>query len=200
MITKSRYATHLAAGMVAALALTGIGASAATAADELANESVVEVPMTVIAFDREIAAANGYEIRTDDRGYEYSVPVGTPADAPVTGPLVPGDDAAVQARGTSVGNCGSSYVDVRYGTMFTGYNINTANGKPISHSWYVTVTKTSLSYAPDLFVLGGLAPLGSSSWSTSRALGPGTPGQAVAEGSVITSNGSLCFSGAPAWP
>jgi hypothetical protein len=90
-----------------ALAALLVGAPAANAASADTGTTPTTPPasgagMTVTGFDRAVAKANGYEIRTDANGVERSVKVGA------AGQVVP--DSA--PGNTIQGNCGWSWVRV----------------------------------------------------------------------------------------
>jgi hypothetical protein len=82
---------------------------------------------TVEAFDRDQAAANGYEIRTLPDGREYSVPIRTPNDA------IPDDINVVR------GNCGTSWISEqgigsRSVDLRTGFFVNK---RAVAYGWQV---------------------------------------------------------------
>ena len=82
--------------------MTPLGSPArATAASPDAKVVAMKAPMTVIGFDPEVAAANGYEIVNGKDGKRHSVKKE--------------DTGGVVASGTVVDNCGSSYLRM-YGT------------------------------------------------------------------------------------
>lgn len=133
------------------LAVFGTGVTTASAAptDGLVVETTVG--MTIKGFDRTVAEANGYEIRTDAAGREYSVKRGTSTEVGVSSP-----------GGSSVeGNCGISRVKISYlrrGTarVDTGASVYA----PINaYEWHVKV----------------MDPWGVSSQDWGPFPGPGTP-------------------------
>ncbi|GEM_PF-3641450 len=61
---------------IAALSLTPL---AATAVEPTASDEAASSDMAFVSLTSANAAQFGYEIRVDDQGYEYGVPIGTPA-------------------------------------------------------------------------------------------------------------------------
>lgn len=194
----------LVACLILAASLGSVAVSPATASD-LSDLESVEVPMTAVRIDADVAAENGYEVRTDAQGYQYSVLIGTPIDAPYDGPRVPGDnvkpDDGASTRGVTTGNCGTSYLYINWGpkTMLTGYSINSGYGLPVSHNWIVYLEATG---GIGFYDFGGFAPWGGASWNASRSINEtgGFTHAQVTTGTVYTASGYVCFSGGPHVP
>ena len=146
--------------------------------------------MALVGFDREVAAANGYEIRTDAQGVEYSVPIGTPSQETLGGGLV-------TPQTTVTGNCGSSYVELydvgtlRY-HMKTGFGVTQA---VVSYSWSVTITGPA--YSRTYSYGGGL--LLRNNWDATQTANVVNGGwySAKAVGSATTPAGAVCASLGP---
>lgn len=198
------------AASLAAVLLAGVfvlGGTPANATTEVEVETL-SFPLVAVALDADVAAANGYELRADDSGLLYSVPVGTPADAPYSGPKASSGGEAVVANesispfGSVAGNCGSSYIYVSTAnkTFLTGYSIKSSTyGLPVSHTWEVFVDTV---YGAGYYDLGGFPPWGQSQWSASRTIvESGTPLYAtVTQGTVFTVSGWVCYAYGPEWP
>lgn len=145
--------------------------------------------MTLVGYDRELAASNGYEIRTTSTGQEYSVPVGAPPDYGA-----PSSDASTQS--IVYGDCGSSFVyltgDRLKPRMSTGF---TVRGNVAWRKWGVTVSAPRVNW--DFNLDGG--PSGAS-WSDSRTPS-GVAGYTTARvnpGSYVALwDGGICTSGLP---
>lgn len=143
--------TKAVVAFVGGLAVFAAGVTTASAAPS--EERVVETTMgmTIRGFDRAVAEANGYEIRTDAAGKEYSVKRGTPAEVGISSP------------GGSVveGNCGISRVKINYSgrgsaRLETGASVYA----PITaYEWHVKI----------------IDPWGVSSQDWGPFPGPGTP-------------------------
>lgn len=148
---KSNCNARIAIATIAAAAsllLAGVGSTAAqavTPSDEPLNVTI-ESPMKVVSYDRQVAAAHGFEIRADAAGIEYSVPVGTAPTASARGARKASVAAAFPA-GTTPGNCGTSFVHLT-GTrakprMSTGFEVYTA---VVFRKWGVKVSAPGVSY------------------------------------------------------
>jgi hypothetical protein len=86
------------AAIAAAAALVGTAQATPSVAQAITPHAVMTTtPMKVTGYDPEVAKANGYEIRTDPQGRQYSVKVGTP-----TGGMTPANEVS--------GNCGVSWI------------------------------------------------------------------------------------------
>lgn len=171
---------------VLAVFTTGVTTASAAPPDELAAETTVG--MTIKGFDRAVAEANGYEIRTDAAGKEYSVKRGTPSEMGVSSP----GGSAVE------GPCGISRVKINYSgrgsaRLETGASVYA----PITaYEWHVKI----------------IDPWGVSSQDWGPFPGPGTPtlglardlsglggGNTFAEvqggtSRVILTTGAICWS------
>ncbi|MFK4806775.1 hypothetical protein ACI3KX_13010 [Microbacterium sp. ZW CA_36] len=127
MKLRSRAAIGLAAIALCSAVLMPAAANAQPKAPTPQDMTDIQTaPMNLVGFDPEIAAANGYEIRTLPNGREYSVPIGTPSSfVPDPTDTAPGsaEPGQVTTFATVWGDCGSSYVMVNNTEMTTGYNI-----------------------------------------------------------------------------
>ena len=190
----------------AALALvlgSSLGVSSAAFADELPESATVQLTFT--GYDAEIAASNGYDVRTDAEGWQYAVPTGTPAGStegatprfnPETGEV----DSSGTARNTVPGSCGTSTLTLYTKTSgYTAYNLNGAFGGSVFHAWNITLSASTGATSVDRC---GLPPFpGSLSWGTNfaysvNASASGATVYGVASGVVTTTLGT-CTSGAP---
>ena len=169
---------------IAALAFIGIAPTAASATDlDSPEPTTIKVANVPGGFDRSIAAAHGYEIRTTPTGKQYSVKVGTPAGT-----------VSTQSTGTVAGDCGYSFVTLSPGThrMASGFVVN---GDVAFRKWGVTVQNGGIVYN---FNMDGAAS--GASWSDYRAISwaSGVTQATVNGGSFAALwNGQLCYSGIP---
>ncbi|RFA28882.1 hypothetical protein B7R25_04020 [Subtercola boreus] len=119
-------------------------------------------------YDPVIAAAHGYEVRTDDDGYAYAVPAGTPKGS-MRGATPPAPTAAVHegaADVTVTGDCGTASLTFTSKSHFTtSYVIFPQWGFALSHTWHVAV-HSSIDAAS--FNLDGAAPPLSQGWQGER--------------------------------
>jgi hypothetical protein len=181
------------------------GQSAGAVEGEPPAEEVV--PLHFAGFDVERATENGFDVRTDERGFQYAVPTGTapgsfvgatPKFNPTTVEVV--GESAAGASATVPGDCGTAELTLYDNTTgYTAYHLNGAFGTAISHSWGV-----SLQSSIDIgnVSLNGLPPIPTVSldWGTDfshdiQAI-RNTPLNAIAGGTVITVLGS-CHGGNP---
>jgi hypothetical protein len=170
-----------------AFALGGQGVGPAVAEVSITNR----VPMTFTGFDREVAAENGYEIRTDATGHECSVAIGTPSGPCPTYASQDGGDLTTQ--NTVYGDCGYTWLYWRSSaTAFeTGYYIYSSWGRPAVHAWTVYLWTSA---GPQIWDLSGAPATGSSRWEAARSIG--ADGQSgFASGEVIMTNGASCSAG-----
>lgn len=207
--------TFIAVG--AAMAAIALGtvlsvapANAATSATP-AIGTVVTAPMTFGGFNAARAASYGYVIRDAPNGYQYAVPVGTPAGSmkgatPLmkvgssTGIVPTSSTASAQAvtpDTTVTGDCGTSFVEwLTHKEFETGYTINGFDGPALHHTWNVAV-HSSIDFGS--YNLNGF-PTTPYTWHATRttdeqALRNSTV-TAVAGGTVVTPLFD-CYSGAP---
>jgi hypothetical protein len=165
------------------------------------------VPLRFAGFDVERAVENGFDVRTDEQGFQYAVPTGTAPGSfegatlkfnPATGEVV--GDSGPGASATVPGDCGTAELTLYDDTTgYTAYHLNGAFGTAISHSWGV-----SLQSSIDIgnVSLNGLPPIPTVSldWGTDfthdiQAI-RNTLLNAIAGGTVITVLGS-CYGGNP---
>lgn len=169
--------------------LESVPASAANQLSPISTSTTSTSPMYVVGFDASVAAANGYEIRTDSQGRQYSVKIGS------TAKVSPYDTGIIN------GNCGTSYI------TFTSIGNNKANfqtgfgvflGAAVYYGWYVSITNpfgsTAYSWGGGLFFR--------STWESpvTTYYTPyfGYTIAAVSTSSYATlSNGAICYSGGP---
>jgi len=175
-----------------------------TAQADTADEQTT-VPLTFTGFNAERAATYGYDVRTDDEGWQYAVPTGTPADStegatpkfnPETGEVKTADGA----RNTVTGSCGTSTLTLYTKTSgYTAYNLNGNLGGAVSHQWGINL---SASTGSQYVNRDGLPPFpGALNWGTNfsynvGAAASGAKVNGVAGGIVQTILGS-CTSGGP---
>lgn len=168
--------------------LMSVPAQAVSSLTPISTTTTVTSPMYVIGFDASVAAANGYAIRTDSRGLQYSVKVGSNAQV------------SPYSTGNILGNCGSSYI------TFTSIGNNKANfqtgfgvfGTAVYYGWYVSVTNplgsTAYSWGGGLFFRN----YWESSVTTYYTPYLGYTFATVSTSSYATlSNGAICYSGGP---
>ena len=182
----------LLAGVTLLAVIAGASPAQADARASVGNptEEYVEAHMTIAGFDREVAEAHGYEIRTDANGQEYSVPVGTPE-----GGITP-----FSSGGGSVGgDCGTSWVRIN------GIGLNMAY---LETGWNVYAPVTAMNWQVSIIDNGGVSvqgwfqPVGGvPGWSGVRTIGPMTPGdidaQVQTSSTVRLETGAFCYSGGP---
>jgi hypothetical protein len=200
--------------IVARVAIVGVLAVAAPllAATSASAEQTVDVaggvvPLHFSGFDVERAAENGYDVRTDERGLQYAVPIGsapgslenaTPKFDPVTGVVVGKGGAG--ASSTVDGDCGTAELTLYDNTTgYTAYHLNGAFGTAVSHTWGVSL-QSSIDVGN--VSLDGLPPIPGISldWGTDfehdiQAI-RNTPLNAIAGGTVTTVLGT-CYGGNP---
>ncbi|PSL45265.1 hypothetical protein B0I31_12742 [Saccharothrix carnea] len=175
------------ATLVAIIGTTAAGSAAPVSPSGGNATTVVEVPMRFGGFDAAVAEANGYEIRTNPDGTQYSVKKGTPGE--------------LTTNNVVSGNCGTSWVWLnargnREVLIDTGFFVRDAVS---TFSWTVVLDDsggtTSHSFAPFYDADGYV--------SLPRIVGGLTVGPAAASVSPNGSNyailvdGSVCFSGGP---
>ena len=127
---SARRTRGLLALATATAATVGPGALHGTVPTE-----VTVVGMTVTGFDATVAAQNGYEIRTDSAGRQYSAPQGSSTLAPAPG------DLSVAPYNVVTGNCGSSYVYL-YDIGDKKYRVSTGFGvvaPAVGYTWSANV-------------------------------------------------------------
>ncbi|WP_419202468.1 hypothetical protein [Paenarthrobacter nitroguajacolicus] len=159
--------------------------------------------MNVIGFDKKIAKQNGYDIRKDDRGVEYTIPEDTPQGSMEGARFMPGQEPSGEASSgvtpfnTTYGDCGTATLTGAGKSFSTAYAItNTWLGFATSHTWRVPVAS---SQGYQIYNLDGLAPAFSYSWTASRSISfRGWPYNSyVSNGQVVTALGFVCSSMSP---
>ena len=177
-------------GAVAILVpLTVSTAAAAAPADKAPATAVETAEMRIVGFDRKVAEAHGFEIRTAPDGREYSVKKGAAA--------VAAED--VSAQTVVYGNCGSSWlyynaIGNSSNKIETGFQLNQA---ATSYWWLVVMTdgggQSNRTWA------GGL--LLRTRWGVTSTVTGMTHGFSDAYVSTASSailwNGGVCTSGGP---
>lgn len=157
------------------------------------NANTIWVPMTITGYDRDVASAHGYEIRTDSAGHEYSIRASAPPGGVLqTSAMVEG--VSTQATSTVYGNCGSSFITLSAATdrAATGYSVY---GATLWRQWGMTVVNGTVTHGYDLS--GGIT---GASWSTYRTVSWafGYTDAWVNSGSyVMMWDGGYCSSGLP---
>lgn len=158
-------------------------------------------------FNVERAALYGYDVRTDDEGWQYAVPTGTPPGSleGATPRFNPGSGEMEASPGGTTdnkvnGDCGSAELTLYDNTTgYTAYHLNGLLGPAISHSWGVSLESSiDMGNVP----LNGLPPVPGLSldWGTdfshSIQAVQKTMLRGIAGGTVETILGS-CFAGNP---
>ncbi|WP_406639179.1 hypothetical protein [Amycolatopsis sp. WGS_07] len=184
-MTRRRFAA-CAAAVLGTAALGTLGAPALAGAAPVGPHRV-EGMMTVARFDATVAAAHGYEIRTNPDGTQYSVRKGAQAGLPPAN-VVTGDCGR-----SWVWEDGIGHLRVR---LSTGFFVRLPT---VSRSWDVTLDDNggestqpfSSGFPSDRF------------WNEDRTV-PGLtagPGYAVVRGGganfAILVDGAVCYSGGP---
>lgn len=187
--TTNRYGrlarlTGLSTILVSVLLAAAAGGATAAAAATTPQPTITTVTaMHVIGFDKTVAQANGYEIRTAGNGKEYAVAAGDVSPANVVS-----------------GNCGFSYV-YEYGIgnraieLYTGFSV--VRGA-VDYSWRVQLDdRGGTSYRN----YGGLLR-NRTTWQDDRVIGGLTRGPArahviPASSFAVLNNGAVCYSGGP---
>lgn len=164
-------------------ALTIAAPAGAATKPSKAPSITITSPNVFGGFDRSIAAAHGYQIRTDALGVEYSVKIGSPVGG--VQPL---------STGTSYGDCGYSFVTLSPETdrMASGFVVE---GAVAWRKWGVTVQNGGIVYN---FNMDGGATGGA--WSDYRTIAwaSGSTSAAVNAGSYAALwDGRICYSGLP---
>jgi hypothetical protein len=180
---------RLFAPIICAVATIAMGVTSASAATSAPRASITKVTeaMHVIGFNRQVAAAHGYEIRTAPDGTQYSVKTGSPA-----GTAIP--------RGVVEGPCGVSYV-YEYGIgnraveLYSGFSVILPE---VGGHWQIRLSDRGGTS----FKNYNVAPSGNGIWQFNQVVGGLTkgPAQATVVGPAsftILDNGEVCYSGGP---
>jgi hypothetical protein len=193
-------AIHRALILAMASALLAIGSGASPAlADAKAADSdtnVTEVKLTYGDFDKQVAKANGYDIRKDDRGVEYSILATTPRGDLTGAKYIPGQEPSASRDGvttfnTTWGDCGLATFTGAGRSFYTAWAITDLTvGPAYYHEWRVAV---SSGYGYQTWNLDGLS--NGYSWSTYRDIPfNGYPYNGyVSHGKVSTAFGFACY-------
>lgn len=187
-----------ALAMTAAAAIVIATASPATASEPDAAQHI-ETPLEITGFDAQVAEANGFEIIEYEDGSWESVAVTEDAKKLNAETGLVGGEPGTASRGSVTGNCGTAWVDAwangRTVTVQTGYNVSAPVANRIG--WAVTLWTWSGAFTlnwPD-------GPSGASWYGQGGVnYGSATSGNAIAGGSVLLINGTLCGSGLPSDP
>jgi hypothetical protein len=173
---------------VATIAMGVTSASAATSAPRApTNVTKVTEAMHVVAFDEQVAAAHGYEIRTAPDGTQYSVSKGSLA-------------GTASPDGVVEGPCGVSYV-YEYGIgnraveLYSGFSVILPE---VGGHWQIRLSDRGGTS----FKNYNVAPSGNGIWQFNQVVGGLTkgPAQATVVGAAsftILDNGAVCYSGGP---
>lgn len=198
----------LAAVTLAVAALVAAPGAHASSADTLDAPRTITVPMMFGGFDVARATQYGYDIRTDDQGWQYAVPTGTPSGStagasakynPATGQVMsaPGNGQLATPMNTQVGNCGTSTLTLYTGTSgYTGYNLDGSLGGAIYHTWRISI---SAKTGNQLVNRDGLPPYPgvSLNWGTNFAYnvhaGSGTVVYATISTGVVETELGRCY-------
>lgn len=194
---RTRITVASATLLAAVLIATALPASASEPgeAGDSTGSYHMETALVDAGFDADVAAANGYEIRIDENGQQYSVPVTAEAQAREAEYA---SEVTASRKVTVYGPCGSSWIDVYpwvNGTkrVETGYSV----AKPGNRSkWAVQVQ--SVGGFPRIQWPDGVTP---ASWSGAAVFSTGAfGGHAFVEtaSAVIQIDGRVCTSASPA--
>lgn len=191
-----RRTASTAAGLTATITLVLVP-SLANASDEPrgAKAQTSQVGLALVAFDAEVAAANGYEIRTTESGRLYSVPAGTkanykPKDSETAPAPVDPDEVSTQALDIRYGQCGWSSVAVNNTSWSTAYNVSNSVwyskwGVKIVSNWGVSDYNLDHGATGNAWNTGGTPPAAHTGYGYAE----------VNAGSyVVMSNGGYCES------
>lgn len=151
--------------------------------------------MKILGFDKKTANENGYDIRKDERGVEYSILASTPKGTMTGARYIPGQEPSagpggIELLNTTYGDCGTATLTGWGKNFSTAYSItNPWVGSAVNHTWRVAV---SSSQGYQVYNLDGWAF--SNSWQTSRSISfRGWPYNGyVSNGTVYTSYGFVC--------
>lgn len=173
-----------AAALVGAVAIAA-PANAVPVASEQSTPVTLNAALKFAGFDPARAAANGYEVRTDSQGWQYAVPIGTPADStagatPKFNPATGETEAAPSTGGvspmnTETFNCGSATLTLYSATSgYTAYNLNGLYGGSVYHTWKIQLSASTGSQTVDR---SGFPPFpGALNWGTNFSYNVHTSG------------------------
>jgi hypothetical protein len=172
---------------------SGEGAAYAAAGAEDRGLVEVSAPMSVAYFDHEVATANGFEIRVDSAGNEYSVPITDHARASLK--ETAGD---VSAFGTVKGPCGTSTLliarsgpeAVRIGTAFRVFAATDW------HVWNVSLVNSFGAWNEN-FDGGPTSGTWDAEHEKNIRSSQGVTAQVTPGSYAVLVNGAVCFSGLP---
>ena len=187
----------LTLAMTSALLALGLGTSPALADTKKTDpvSTTKEVSMKYEGFDKKIAKENGYDIRKDDRGVEYSIPETTPEGDLTGAKYIPGQEPSAASNdgittfNTTFGNCGTATLTGSGRGFFTAYAITDPwVGPAYYHEWRVAVAS---QFGYQVWNLDGVPP--GYSWYTSRSIPfGGWYNGYVSHGKVFTTLGFVC--------
>lgn len=149
---------------------------------------VLTVPMVITGFDPEVAAAHGYEVRTNAAGQSVTVQAGEPTSA---GTVIP--------NGTVGGTCGYSSVFLS-NPWSLQYKIDTAfytYSPSVAYGWHVLVTGPGYSRTHNWSGLLALAHAWTATATGNIALNQRGEFYAYASGQSTLWNGLICTSNHP---
>lgn len=198
------------AAITAALALAVVmgGVAPAVAAPQGDSPTIISTPLTFIGFDAAVAAANGYELRTDSTGRQYITSISTPAgvftgahylpqNVDASGSVTAKKQGLASPNGVVPGDCGNSSIFFESEHQYqTSYTFNEPGGT-YEHVWFVTGTS---SLGGQTYDDSGYAPFGGVGW-VSGLKTMTQPGHVtyivVSTGYAIGVLGYVCGSGNP---
>ncbi|WP_299168652.1 hypothetical protein [uncultured Arthrobacter sp.] len=198
MMMHLRKLTAATACLALAMGLGVTGAQAKSDTSQSPGEVKKEQPLKFVGFDKQVAKENGYDIRKDANGIEYSIPASVPKGdmtgavyGPGTGPKA---EISLMAGGFVEGDCGSASLLGSGKSFTTGYTIHWYLGPSARHTWRVVV---SSGYGYEVFNMDGW--FGGSAWSAQRGISfKGLPYSGyVSGGRVTTAAGFVCSSLSP---
>ena len=187
-----------------AVSLALVPACAASANDQPPAPETLTLPMSFSGFNADVAAENGYELRSNELGEQFVVPISNATgdfsgSTPLPAPVDENGNVVVNphARGGITLNCGSSSIFFEGGVSGGPTPPPTLPGGTFDHIWRVTAVSAEGSRE---YNLDGLAPFGGAGWvSGEKAFDqPGTPTYIkVTMGIAFGRLGLACVSGGP---
>lgn len=199
---QTKHIRRVAAAFAALLILSNASPQAAGAspANPDNGSATITAPLHIDHYDATVAAAHGFEIRSNADGYQYPVPVTPEAEAIAANyPLVNGDSGGVSTQGydEKQGECGLSYLQLTRSLSLKSVDINTgfAVTAPVHYrSWSVQLM--GIAGVNHQSFSGGQSP---GVWGDSRsvAYSSGGIGYVTAGSHVMLVTGAICYAYRP---
>jgi hypothetical protein len=176
--------TVIAVLMMAGLVLVGTATTASAEPIAPAPKGAVQSAMTVTGFNADVARANGYIVKTDAQGRQYSVKPGATVDAAI--PVIWGNCGMSYIYYNAIGNSSSS--------ISTGFSLY---WPATSYWWFVRINDAGGQN--NHIWAGGLNRLyGWDGYKIVRGLSHGLSVATVSTASsAILVDGRVCTSGGP---